>query len=259
MSVDAILFDIDGTLVLHEKAISGAVEAVSYARAQGIEVRFLTNMTGRSPAQIATALTDLGIEADSSEVQTATSACVSLLKAHPRWRCHLMIPNRITDMFDGIVRDDISPDVVVIGDLDDAFDFAAMNRAFLMLRNGAELIVFHKNLFWLDATGARLDSGAFVVALEAASGKSATVTGKPSRLFFETALSELRCSRDRVLIIGDDVKTDITGGRTVGVRTVLVGTGKYDGRPSDSAHREDFFLDSIGRLPELLSTMSGVR
>jgi inorganic pyrophosphatase len=257
MSITAILFDIDGTLLERGKPVPGAATAVAHARAQGIEVRFLTNTTGRTPAQIAARLSDAGIAAAPAEVQTATSVCVALLRSTPGKRCHLLLPPAVLPMFDGILRDDEQPDLVVVSDIGPAFDFATLNRAFRMLRAGAELIALQKNLYWFDTDGAKLDCGAFVMGLEAASGKTATVTGKPSALFFETALAGLSSGRESVLIVGDDLTTDIAGGNAAHVKTALVGTGKYaDGLRTSQDWRADHFLDSVADLPGLLAQLS---
>lgn len=256
MTIKAIFFDIDGTLTLRGKAIEGAAQAVSHARAQGIAVRFLTNITGRTTDTIAAELSTLGIAVDGAEVQTASSACVAMLKARPGVRCHLMVPDAVQPMFEGIERDNTNPDVVVVSDIGEGFSYAALNRAFLMLREGAELVALQKNLFWFDVDGVKLDCGAFVLALEAASKKTATVTGKPSRTFFEIALASVGCTPADVLIIGDDLSTDIAGGRSLGAHTALVGTGKYaDGQVMLADCKEDYFLDSVAGLPQLLASL----
>jgi HAD superfamily hydrolase (TIGR01458 family) len=256
MTIRAIFFDIDGTLILCGKAIAGAARAVAHVRSLGMAVRFLTNTTGRTEAAIATELSRLGIPADPTEVQTATSACVAMLKSRPGVRCHLMVPPAVLPMFDGIERDDVQPDVVVISDIGEGFDFASLNRAFLMLRAGAELVALQKNLYWFDADGVRLDCGAFVLGLEAASNKTATVTGKPSRLFFDIALAAVGCRPEEALVIGDDLSTDVGGGHEAGMRTALVATGKYaDGQVSHATYKEESLLPSVADLPQLLAKL----
>ncbi len=257
MTIKAILFDIEGTLTERGHLIPGAAASVAAARAQGIETRFLTNITGRTPAAIAASLTTLGIPVDAAEVQTATSVCVDMLRKLPGVRCHLLVPEAVMSLFDGIVRDDESPDVVVVSDIGEGFTFAALNRAFRTLRQGAELFALQKNMYWFDVDGVKLDCGPFVLALEAASGKTATVTGKPSQAFFETALASVRCQRSEVLIVGDDLNTDIAGGNAANVATLLVGTGKYaDGQRTHAQWKADHFLDSVATLPGLLSQLS---
>jgi inorganic pyrophosphatase len=256
MTIQAILFDIEGTLTERRQLISGAAATVAAVRAQGIETRFLTNITGRTPAAIAALLTTLGIPVDAAEVQTATSVCVDMLRKMSGVRCHLLVPDQVMPMFAGIIRDDESPEVVVVSDIGEGFSFTALNRAFRMLRQGAELIALQKNMYWFDTDGVKLDCGPFVLALEAASGTTATVTGKPSQVFFETALAGLQCKRNEVLIVGDDLNTDIAGGNGVNVTTLLVGTGKYaDGQCTHAHWKADYFLDSVAALPGLLSRL----
>jgi HAD superfamily hydrolase (TIGR01458 family) len=257
MAIHAILFDIEGTLTDRGQAIPGAAAVVAHVRAQGIAVRFLTNITAQTPAHIATNLRLLGFAVEESEVQTATTVCVDVLKARTGVRCHLLVPDGVLPMFDGVARNDASPDVVVISDIGEGFTFAVLNHAFRLLRAGAELVALQKNLYWFAEDGARLDCGPFVLALEAASGKAATVTGKPSPVFFETALAGLACGRDEVLVVGDDLRTDIAGGRRAGLSTVLVGTGKYaDGQQARVDGGEDHFLASVADLPALLARLA---
>ena len=73
-------------------------------------------------------------------------------------------------------------DVVIVGDLGDAFSYHVLNRAFRHVMNGAELVALQKNRFWLTADGLSLDVGPFVAALEYATGRQAFVVGKPPRV-----------------------------------------------------------------------------
>ncbi|MFP5392808.1 MAG: TIGR01458 family HAD-type hydrolase [Gammaproteobacteria bacterium] len=255
-SLKAVLFDIDGTLLSRGEAIEGAAAAVAHARSLGLQVRFLTNISGRTPERIAADLGAAGIPVVSAEVQTATTVCVAMLRKRTGVRCHLMVPPDVLPMFDGIERDDEHPQVVVISDIGERFDFHTLNRAFLMLRAGAELIALQKNLFWFDTDGAKLDCGAFVLGLEAAARTQATVTGKPSRVFFDSALESVGCAAGQVLMVGDDISTDVAGAMQAGLRTALVGTGKYaDGQTSHPDCQPDHFIASVKELPALLAKL----
>ena len=76
-----------------------------------------------------------------------------------------------------------------------------------------------------------LDAGPFVRALEYASGSEAIILGKPSPAFFHAAASQLDCHPGDVLMIGDDVFSDVNGALRAGLKAALVQTGKY--RPGD--------------------------
>ena len=253
MTVKALLIDVDGTLTFRGEMIPGADESLRQARRLGYRLRFLTNTTTKLPQQIADELSGLGLAVAVEEIHTATTACVRYLKTQGCMRCHFMLPEQVRPLFDGITVDDEAPDFVVVSDIGAGFTYDALNKAFRMLRNGAELIALQKNLFWHDVDGDKLDCGAFVLGLEAASGKQATVMGKPAASFFHQSFADLVCGVDEIAIVGDDIKTDILGAQEIGACNVLVGTGKFDApQMTAMARKPDFFLPSIAELPSLL-------
>lgn len=98
-----------------------------------------------------------------------------------------------------------------------------------------------------------LDLGAFAAALEYASGREATLVGKPAPDFFTAALASLRVSPEQAAVIGDDLESDVAGGQAAGMKGVLVRTGKF--RPEDAERsriRPDAALDSLAQLATLL-------
>jgi inorganic pyrophosphatase len=250
-----ILFDIEGTLVFNKRPIPGAVETVRYIHSEGYKAKFLTNITRRSPGAIAKDLKNLGFDIGEEQIQTATSACIAFLQRRPGKSCHLVVPDSALKMFKGILLNDDDPDYVVISDIGDRFTYAAMDKAFLLLEKGAELIALQKNMFWFDGERKRLDCGAFVAGLEAASGKQAMVMGKPSTEFFDLALETLGASPQETIVVGDDVLTDIEGAGKM--RSVLVGTGKFQPdhiKPPYGKHT--WFIDSVADLVDLLEDIS---
>ena len=126
---------------------------------------------------------------------------------------------------------------VVLGDSPDQLTKANLDRAFRLVRAGAELIGMHRNPWWLTPEGPTLDAGAFLVALEWATGRKARIVGKPSRTFFRVAIDRLaaeaaargepRLRAHDLAMVGDDVGSDIGGARRAGLRTVFVRSGKH--------------------------------
>jgi ribonucleotide monophosphatase NagD (HAD superfamily) len=91
-----------------------------------------------------------------------------------------------------------------------------------------------KNRNFLDSDfELSLDAGPFVAALEYASGRIATVLGKPAPSLFKLAAGSTRLAAAHVAIIGDDVEADTQGAIAAGLHAVLVRTGKY--RPGQEA------------------------
>jgi ribonucleotide monophosphatase NagD (HAD superfamily) len=96
--------------------------------------------------------------------------------------------------------------------------------------DGAELFALARDRYWLHAGALTLDAGPFVAALEFATGKTATVCGKPSASFFAAALQvlgpEFGSQAGEVMMVGDDIWGDIEGAQRAGLATCLVRTGK---------------------------------
>ena len=119
---------------------------------------------------------------------------------------------------------------------------------------GADLLALHKDRFWQTEQGLRMDTGAMVTALEYASGKTATVVGKPERPFFDMAIKTLGFPSNQVVMIGDSIETDIGGAQRAGIEGILVRTGNYQFlSESESDVIPDHVIDSIADLPVLLS------
>jgi FMN phosphatase YigB (HAD superfamily) len=80
--------------------------------------------------------------------------------------------------------------------------------------------------------------------------------GKPNRAYFSAALEDLNLPASQVAMVGDDVHTDIVGARAVGMKTILVKTGKYHlDADKPLPVPPDWTIDSIRELPELITGM----
>ena len=109
-----------------------------------------------------------------------------------------------------------------------------------------------KEPFLEERIGLTLDAGPFVAALEYATGQSAVTVGKPRQAFFEVAAGSLGLPLSRLVMVGDDIVSDVEGAQPAGARGVLVKTGKF--RPHDfmGSHHPDAVLESAADLPPLL-------
>lgn len=228
----AVLIDLAGVLHVGEQAIPGAAAALDRLRGSGLPIRFLTNTT-RSPRRaLVDLLNRLGFPVAAGEIQTAVSAARQRvhqlgLKAH-----YLVHP----DIVEEVGPSHPEPDAVVLGDAGPAFTFDALNQAFRLIMDGLPLIAMARNRYFQEADGLTMDLGAFVAALEYASGASAEVVGKPAAPFFLGALAELGVAPQDAVLIGDDLRDDIGGAQAVHIPGILVRTGKY--RPADEAQRD---------------------
>jgi HAD superfamily hydrolase (TIGR01458 family) len=250
-----ILFDLDGVLYNSGDAIPGAVEAVQWVCERGIPHLFLTNTTSRTRAALAGKLATFGIPARESSILTPAAAAAKWLRNGDAGGIALFVRPSVRAEFAGLpcLEEDAERGAayVVVGDLGNLWDYRTLNRAFRLLHNNpdATLIALGMTRYWLAADGMSLDVAPFVAALEHATGRKATVFGKPDARFFLAASEALGLGGSEVLMIGDDLDTDVAGAQAAGLRGALVKTGKF--RPADlaGAVRPDVVLNSIADLP----------
>jgi HAD superfamily hydrolase (TIGR01458 family) len=250
----AILLDIDGVLHVSGEAIPGAPEAVQQLRAEGHRIRFVTNNTTRARAQLTAELQAIGIELEEEELATTPLAAGRLLEG---LRVFPLTMSAIrTDLATHVTLVEDGAEVVLVGGADETaetgevFAYDNLNRAFAELREGARLVCLHKNRWWQTARGPLLDAGAFVAGLEYAAQVEAEVVGKPTAAYFEAALAELDAAPGEAVMVGDDVEADIGGAKRIGMKGVLVRTGKF--RPAalrEADPQPDAVIDSIADLP----------
>lgn len=228
----AVLIDLAGVLHVGDQALPGAVAALARLRAAGLPLRFLTNTTRTPRHRLVEQLQAMGFPIAADEVQTAVLAArqrVHQLGLQPHYLVHSAIVGEVGPSHP-------EPNVVVLGDLGPELDFAALNQAFRLLMQGLPLIAMARNRYFQESDGVTLDLGAFVAALEYASGTAAEVVGKPAAPFFLGALAELAIAPENAVLIGDDLRDDIGGAQVVHIPGILVRTGKY--RPADENHPE---------------------
>ena len=250
----AILLDIDGVLHVSGEAIPGAPEALKALREGGHPLRLVTNNTTRARWKLAAELRSIGIEVATEEISTTPVAAGRLLKGLKVLA--LTMDSVKEDLERDVTLVDEAADVVLVGGADESdeteqvFRYEQLNRAFAELSRGARLVCLHKNRWWQTAEGPLLDAGAFVAGLEYAAGVEAEVVGKPTAAYCEAALAELGARADATVMVGDDVEADVSAAKKLGMRGVLVRTGKF--RPDTLAAADpppDAVIDSIADLP----------
>ena len=237
-----LVLDADGVLVLQGAPLPGSVEAVRSLGDRGIPFRIVTNFSQLHRETLAGWFDASGLTIDPAHIITGTSAAARYTAARHAGRpLFVLAASDARREFDGqrmVQADDAdalpagSVGAVVIGDAGDALSYRNMDVAFRLVRGGAELLAMHRNPWWLTPRGETLDAGGFVVGLEFATGRRARVLGKPSPVVFRQAVAGLqadlggRLPRSAFAMVGDDPQADVSAAQRVGLRGILVLSGK---------------------------------
>jgi NagD protein len=106
-----------------------------------------------------------------------------------------------------------------------------VERAMMMVLDGAHLIATNLDASCPTAAGSRPGCGSLVALLEKATGRRAYSVGKPSPFMMRAARKRLGLRTAETVMVGDTMETDIRGAVELGFQSVLVLTG--------STRRED--------------------
>jgi HAD superfamily hydrolase (TIGR01458 family) len=255
--VRALLLDLDGVIALAGKAIEGAPEALVDLDHRGIPFRIVTNTSLVSRATLAGWGARMGAPVAAERFLSALSASAAYTaRAYPGAPLYVLGSEDALTEFDGqrlltnaeASAPGASAAAVVIGDSPEALTYENVNRAFRLVRGGAELIGMHRNPWWLTPDGPTVDAGAYVVGLEFATGVTARIAGKPSRTCYGEGVLALRrevraagrptLQRHEIAMVGDDVRSDVRAAQRAGLRGVFVLSGKHGLADVETAARE---------------------
>lgn len=252
--IEGVLFDIDGVVHVGKTAIPGAADALRHLDRKSTPYRFVTNTTTKSPRTLHERMQAMGLPiADPGLILTTHEVAAAWLRARGCPSCLLLVNDDARETYGGLPTSNDRPDYVVIGDIGDAWNYDILDRVFNMVMDGAAMLALHKGRYRQTENGLRMDIGAFVAGLEYTTGRTATIVGKPSSAFFDMAVQRLGVAKDRVVMVGDDIESDIGGAQNAGIRGILVRTGKYrEDAAAQSAVRPDAVIDSVADLIQMI-------
>jgi glycerol-1-phosphatase len=251
---DGLLIDLDGVVWIGGETVPESVEALQGLLAAGKRLAFVTNNPGRLPQDYAERLRSLGVEVGPEQIVTAGTVAARLageaagaggtafvIGAAPLKQMVAATGARLLESEEG-ERADV---VVVSGHR--GFDYGELKTAKFALDRGARLFATSRDPTMPFPGGELPGTGAVLAAVEVASGKQATIAGKPEPHLFEIAKEAV--GEGRVAMIGDRISSDIDGGRAAGLETVLVLSGTTSREEAEAADPPpDHVLENLAGL-----------
>jgi HAD superfamily hydrolase (TIGR01459 family) len=235
---DAWLVDVWGVMHNGAEAFQAAAEACAAFRRQGGYVVLLTNAPRPAPAVVAQ-ITKLGVPREAYDgVLTSGDVTRGLVASWRDKRIHHMGPDRDRGIFEGLGIDfatSIEADIVVCTSLIDDMtetpaDYATTLGGFR--RRNVAMLCANPDLMVERGTKKVYCAGALAAAYEALGG-DVVYAGKPHLPIYEIAETMVRdglgrdVAKDRLLAIGDGLKTDMAGAAAAGLRSVFIASGLH--------------------------------
>lgn len=240
-----LLIDFDGVIKTGKQLAPDVSKFFEFLNSEKIPACILSNSTLRTSDMMKDFLKEQGVDL-SIPAFTAFDVTVEYVKKNFS-SAKVYCRDYLIHHFEGLI-DEKNPEVVVIGDIGSRWNYEIMNEIFNYVINGAEIIAMHKNKFWQPEGKLILDAGAFITAIEFASGKQATVIGKPSELYFKTTIEKLGFDFSKgFTMVGDDLENDVLAAQNIGGTGILILTGKT--KLSDIGQsKPDFIVSSLSEV-----------
>lgn len=226
---DAYLIDLDGTLYRGNEVIDDAPAFVEWLQSSGKKFLYVTNNSSRTPEQVAEHLHELGIPAATDHVFTSSQVAAQYIQSDERVGKKVFAVGehglRVALQEAGCELVEEGPVDYVVQGIDREFHYGKLATASLLIQGGAVFLSTNVDKALPTEKGLMPGSGSLAAAIATASGTSPLVMGKPEARMIDFAVERLGVSKDRAVVIGDNLETDILAGVNAGVRTVLVLTG----------------------------------
>lgn len=250
------IFDLDGVVYRGHDPVPGAAEAIAALRARSHTVTFATNNSTRTRAEFAAKLSGMGVPAMPTEVMTSSYATAHYLLHAARPAGNLLVLGE-SGLHQELAETGLSPvhdpdretDYVVVG-LDRQFSYARLALAQTAVLAGATLIATNRDPQF-PSEGGRLTPGAgsIVAAVETACRQPALSIGKPEPHLFTALLDRLGTPLAEVIVVGDNLLTDIGAAARLGCYSVLVLTGVSTRADiATSAAKPDLVIETLEGL-----------
>ena len=244
------LIDFDGVLNLYGKPAPHAKEFLEFLENNKIPSFILSNSTLKTSRDVMDFLRSHSL---SFNIPAMTAADAALRYVENNYeRVSVFCIDNVKKEFEKLIDDD-NPQAVVVGDMVDGWSVEILNEIFLKVHKGADVVAMHMNRYWSpEENKFVLDAGSFISAIEYATEKKAILIGKPSLIYFQTALEMLSHPKDSPFImLGDDIELDILPVQEMGSRAILILTGKTK-LPLPSAITPDFVCEDLNQVIKVL-------
>ena len=255
------LFDMDGTIYLGSRLFDGVIELLQKIKNDGGRYVFITNNSSQSVVDYVAKLKRMGIEdVDEENFFTSTQAAVMIMKE--KFGTDLIYAQGtrsfITELKSSglTVTEEYTTDAkcILVG-FDREITGEKMWNTCKML--GQDLPYYAANPDWVCPVdfGFIPDCGWMCKGYEMATGKSPVFIGKPQPTMIEVVMKKFGVEKEKTLVIGDRIYTDIKSGLNAGVDALCVLSGEVtldEVKESAADEKPTYTLDSVAVLLQLL-------
>lgn len=224
------IIDLDGTMYSGDKNIDGAREFINYLQKENIPYIFLTNNATRTKKQAKEHMLNLGFKNIKEEdfFTSAIAAAKYAAKNFSERNCFVIGEAGLLEALkeEGFNIVNENADFVFVG-LDRQADYRKYSNAIHNILNGAKFIATNTDRLLPNNGNFDVGNGSAVALLEYATQIESIKVGKPYSKILDILLNEYKLKKEDIILIGDNLETDIKLGYDLGIETVMVTSGVH--------------------------------
>jgi len=224
-----VIFDLDGTLYFGSNVAEEALKAIDLLRTNNIEWIYLTNNSTKTRQQIADKLNGLGFPSDKNRIYTSAYATVQYLKSLSIEKVFLLGEEGFKDelLQEGILSTDPDQAEVIVVGLDFSINYNKIAQALYAIEDLHLPLIASNTDRNFPYEKKRLKPGSNMI-LSAILGSLSReidykIIGKPSTFFLETITKEFNLDRKKIVVVGDNIESDIEMAKRFNCDSLLVG------------------------------------
>jgi 4-nitrophenyl phosphatase len=229
-----ILLDGDGVLWKSNDPMPGLNSFFDFLYDNSIGWALLTNNNSRTAQAYVDKLAQFGISAGLSSIFTSCTVTAEYLldRFGPGAKLHVVgMDGLITTLREAGFKFTVGEQVpqgpvdAVVAGMDLQINHEKIKIAMRLILGGAAFIATNTDGSFPTPEGINPGTGMVIGALQATSGVTPYVAGKPHPAIFQSALKALGSDPKEALMVGDRLETDILGANLLGIPSAAVLTG----------------------------------
>jgi 4-nitrophenyl phosphatase len=228
--IKGVILDMDGVLWRGSEIIVDLQKTFQRFSELNLRVLVATNNSTRTPEIYFDKLSQFGVQLEDWQfINSSQVTAAYLAEQHPQGGAVFVIGEsglrNALEEANFSVSNDGQNVIAVVAGMDHSLTYQKIDLAARLIRKGVPFLGTNPDKTFPTPSGLSPGAGVVLAALEAASGVSPYVLGKPEPAMFKTAVLRLGTRTRETLMVGDRIETDITGALNAGLRTALVLSG----------------------------------
>lgn len=225
------LFDMDGTIYEEERLFHGTKALLGAIVQNGGRYVFITNNSSKSVVDYIEKVNRLGIPAKKEAFFTSSQATILYLKQYylgAKVYCQgtRSLVTELREAGIDVTEDVEKVDVVLVGFDTELTTAKLRNTCEILSTQEVTYLATNPDLACPVSFGFIPDCGSICGMIKNATGKEPKYIGKPEATMVDIVRKKLSIDREKTVIVGDRLYTDIATGLNAGVTAVAVLTGE---------------------------------